>query len=293
MVALTLLPMLAARIQVTSYGDAARPGYGSVHRLLERVLDARGLALAGTLALLLVGGALVGSRPRELMPQVATDLLLVELTLPAGRDVSATDDAVREVESWLAQRVEVVSVFGQIGSAGSFDPAERERRAHRATIRARLDDRRSLPEVRDAIQTAFSDRTWSLTVRADREEFVSLVADEAALIARVSGPDPSVAAALADSLRMRANAIGAGIPFRTGESTVEPRTRLRPREETLTRQGLRTADLLGELEAATSGLLATRIRRFDRGASGHDPHGERSRVLATAGRRRRTHLRHR
>lgn len=264
--ALTLLPMLAGRFAPATPRMARRPLYDRYHRLLDRALDRPGRTLAVTVVLLVVSGLVVPRIPRELFPELDTGQLELALRLPPGTDVTATDVAVRDVESWLEDRPEVARSFTSVGAAVSVDPSHRDRRANQATVRVLLRERNADREAFVAdLLAAFDDRPgWELGLTTDRPELAVLFpAGEATLTCEIRGPDPAIAEGLAATVRDRADLHVDGHPLRLAAAETEPRLRLELDDEAVARLGLDEAELLDGIEAETSGLEATRLRRFD------------------------------
>jgi HAE1 family hydrophobic/amphiphilic exporter-1 len=266
--ALTLLPMLAGRVAPAAPRPPRRPGYAHYHRLLDRALDRPGRVLAATALLVLVSGLALTRVPRELLPPLDTDQVEITLRLPPGTDVIATDRAVAEVEGWLRERPEVTRVFASVGAAVSVDPSERDRRANQGTVRARLTDQ--AVSHRDDLLTdllaAFDDRAgWELGVTTDRPELAVLIpAGDATLTCEVRGPDPREAERVAAAILAATDLTVDGHPLRLDAAETEPRYRFELDEEAVSRLGLDEGALLDGIEAETSGLEATRVRRFDR-----------------------------
>jgi len=265
--ALTLLPMLAGRFAPTTPRRARRPLYDRYHRLLDRALDRPGAALAITVGLLVASGLVIPRIPRELFPELDTGQLELSLRLPPGTDVTATDVAVREVETWLDGRPEVLRSFTSVGAAVSVDPSQRDRRANQGTVRVLLDEAAGVDRDRfvSDLLSAFDDRPgWELGLTTDRPELAVLFpAGEATLTCEIRGPDPAVAERLAATVQDRVDLQVDGHPLRLAAAETEPRLRLELDEEAVARLGLDEAELLDGIEAETSGLEATRLRRFD------------------------------
>src|SRR6185436_1865018 len=139
MASLTLLPMLAARM---APGRARRkerlPLFGFYHRVLLGCLR-RPAVFLGVLVTILAASCIYLIRvPREILPDVASDLVSASLRLPPGSDVSATDAAVRDVEDWLRTQPGVARVHATVGDAGALGVVADDRAPNRATLRVRL-----------------------------------------------------------------------------------------------------------------------------------------------------------
>lgn len=273
-IALTLLPMLAGRFAPATTAAPRLPLYGTYHHLLVRALRQPRLVLGVTAAVSCGAIALVAEAvPREMFPAIATENLEIELALPPGTDVAATDAAVQEIERWLDDRDEVASIYAGVGSAGALDLTQRGRESSRARIRATLtphgvNDRGALE---DALRAAFADRaSWLMSIVPDRPELASLTpSGEPTITCQVSGPDPELAETLAAAILERAAAdprvplAGSATHLRLEAARHEPAYRLTVREDVLARHGLSEEEALAAVQSLTSGLEATKLRRFD------------------------------
>jgi HAE1 family hydrophobic/amphiphilic exporter-1 len=268
-VALTLLPLLSAKWPSRRTSLERRPLFGLYHAVLEWGLSRPGRLLGIVAVTLVVSGAGLALRPRELLPPVATDHLELILRLPPGSDVLATDRAVRDLEAWLASRDEVASVFATVGNAGTIDPGDEARSVHRAVLRLVLSERgRARRELLlSDLRGEFGTRPgWSLGMGDDTPELAAVVRGGAAtLTGAVTGPDPRRAERIARAVTgIAADRLGdEGHPFRLEAAEMQPRLRLVPRAEALWRYGLTEPELLPGVEALASGHEAARIRRFD------------------------------
>lgn len=108
LLAMTMTPMLCARfLRVRSRGDADR-SQKATYRLYRRFLK---LALRMrwgtiTLAILAFAGSLIAFRaiPVRFFPPSDRTFFTVQVELPAGTSIEATDEVVREIESFLADQ---------------------------------------------------------------------------------------------------------------------------------------------------------------------------------------------
>jgi len=269
LVSLTLLPALAARVRTSAASSHWMPLHAPYHRLLVWFLDHRRIVLGATaVAMLFSGVALVGL-PREILPEVDTENVEIDLELPPGTDIAVTGRAAREIEVWLDGRPEVERVLASVGAADEFDPSRKNREAHRATVRARLYDdavsrRKALV---DALRVTFGVRPgWRLTFVSDRPELALLFPEsEAALTCDLAGPDPRRAEELArriagDAARYLTDS---SHPLELAATGTEPRLRLTAREDALDRYGVTEREALHGVGAGASGREATKLRRFD------------------------------
>ena len=94
---------------------------GRYRKLLEGLLNARGLVLLVTVGVFVFGGYLGSQLVREMFGHSDRNQFLVYLDLPAGYNIDATDDTVRRLGSWLADaevNPEVTNTIAYVGTGG-------------------------------------------------------------------------------------------------------------------------------------------------------------------------------
>jgi HAE1 family hydrophobic/amphiphilic exporter-1 len=160
-VALTLTPMLAARIP-----PAKEREHGSIYHRLEQGLEAleqsyrrtlgwalqnRGLTL-GIAALSLVIALLFGSQlGREFFPSADQGLFFARIEAPPGSTVKTTLESLKRDEAWLLAQPEVAGLFSAVGIAGPHRPGRPNEGLMFATLKSRDQRERSAQElIRDA-----------------------------------------------------------------------------------------------------------------------------------------------
>ena len=85
------------------------------HRVLEWSLDRPGRVLAGSALAMAVTVAAAVALPRDLLPEVDQGAFTIELALPEGTALNATDQAAGIVEEALLADDDVVAVFSSVG----------------------------------------------------------------------------------------------------------------------------------------------------------------------------------
>jgi len=264
-VALTLLPMLAAQFP-GRHREGVRPFFGVYHRMLTTWLRRPGLALGLTAVVVTAATVLLLDRPREILPPLASENVRLALRLPPGSDVTATDEAISEIEAWLAPRNEVDRVFVTVGAVGTVDPADPGRQESRGELRFRLTEAGVVRRAAflNELTATFADRGhWNLEFVEDRPELAALLPrGEATLTVELMGTDPARAEELVRDLGSRVNQRLGDNQLRFALAEVEPRINLTPRDDVMWRYGLDETTLFAAVRARTSGLRATTLRRF-------------------------------
>ena len=274
-VALTFVPTLAARVGQSAHvpgagrrrGQGPRlPWFSHYHRVLGWGLRHPATTLATVLVLVVVSGVALAALPREILPELRTDQIEIELSLPPGHDVLATDLAAREVESWLARRAEVAHVLCSVGAAGELVLSP-HRRLHRATFFVRLrqvgGDRAAL--IRD-LGAAFADHPdWRIRTSQSRPELESIVpSGEVGLACEISAPDPAEAVAAARRLQTALVSQPGGEGFRLGTEEPAPRIDVSVRSDVASRLGVTEREIREALTARIGGEELGSARQFDR-----------------------------
>ncbi len=268
LVALSFLPMAAARLEPSARGTERMPFFGVYRTWLDRGLRRPGLALGITAMALAASTLFLFERPREILPPLSTDQVSASLRLPPGTDVTATGEAAVTIETWLRARPEVASTFLSVGEAGALDPTDAGQQSSRAVLRARLHHGASGKRERllAELRAAFPNHDGrELTVMSDRSELSALVpAGLSTLSMEILGPDPDAAERFARDIAERASARlkRGGEELSIAATELEPRYVLTPLEDRWWRLGLTESDITAALRSRTSGLETTRIRRF-------------------------------
>jgi len=165
--AFTFAPMLSAYFFRGGRSVSARPGLSSAlasryrwtlgwslrHRILVMLVAA--LSLAAT-------GLLFGKLPFSFAPAGDQGIFTVNLTLPPGTTLSATDGQARAVEAVLTGDIEVRDVFTTVGSApGSTNVAQLL-----VTLRTTGHTAASVERLRPRIQAVLSGATFTIDTQS-------------------------------------------------------------------------------------------------------------------------------
>lgn len=270
--ALTLLPLLASRVETRPRRAERLPFFHAYHRVLAACLRHPRRFGATLAALLVLSGLILWKLPREILPSAPSHDLELGLSLPIGTDVSTTDLAVRELEGWLMARSEIERVHATVGAGTSgalIGAGESGREMHRALVRARL--RHASAASRDRLvrelHAAFAGRPeWQLEVASAQPELMNLFSfDEATLAAEVTGPDPKRAEELAARIAGEATRLDGALArsLRLEVEEAAPQFSLAPRDDAFLRLAVDRDAATRAVQANASGYEATRLRAFD------------------------------
>ncbi len=120
--------------------------------LLSKALARPGITLLLSLCLL-IGCFFIGlTLRRELMPQITSDEITIELKMPVGSTLGIVADVADSLETFLENEPEVLSVFSQIGRARyGAQTGQEEESIENARVLARLNTR-ARSSVQEMIQ---------------------------------------------------------------------------------------------------------------------------------------------
>lgn len=287
LVALTLLPVLAARLgaadtaresgqtgPIARWLDAFDRGFLAFAERYEQALawslDHRSKILGGSaaaLALTLVVAALL---PRDVLPEVDQRTFTARVALPPGTPLETTEALALEIDGWLRDQREVEAVLTRSGRATAAEATEVEERGpNSAVIDVRLGGfaGASTREVMARLRRAFQDLppgTLAIETGAATEIGAVLGTGEADIAVEIRG-------AGLDTLRLVAGRVArriATLPMLAdvGAGLLEghPELRISLDRDAIARFGLTVEDVVRALADRTRGRLATQFVDFDR-----------------------------
>jgi len=164
-VALTLTPMLAARIPV-----AREVRHGSIYHRLEqalawleanyrRALDwtlaHRWTTLGGALLSGVLSVVLLGEVGREFFPASDQSLFFALIDTPPGSTLLHTESQLTKVESWMLAQPEVAGLFSAAGGTSSASPPKPYQGLMVGTLVPRDQRERSVREIMDDAREVF------------------------------------------------------------------------------------------------------------------------------------------
>jgi multidrug efflux pump len=194
--------------------------YRGFRRLCQSCVDHRWLTIAATLAIFVGAIMLFGKVPQQFFPSSTRLELLVDLKLPEGASLDATDEATQRLEKQLKKMSGIENFVAYIGSGTprfylALDEQLPAASFSQFVINAKsIEDRETLrKQLLAVLPTLFPDLRWRVN-RLENGPPVGYV-----LQYRVSGPDRSVASGIAEQIAtiMRANPYPSGVHLDTWE----------------------------------------------------------------------------
>lgn len=251
--------------------DAAydRPAFARLRRAVDWVLDRRALVLGATLAALVVGGAIIALVvPKQFFPSSPRAELLVDVTMPRGSSIAATEAAVKRVEAWLAGQEEARQVASFVGAGAprfflSLNPEPQDPAFAKLLVITGSAGERDALRSRMAAWIAGGGES-AARVRVARLVFGPPVPYP--VVFRVSGSDVEQVRQLAERVRtvVAAHPDTREAHLEWGERAAA--LRLSYDAERLARIGLTPTEAQRQVAALTTGLVATQAREGTRTA---------------------------
>ncbi|MDX1622993.1 MAG: efflux RND transporter permease subunit [Gemmatimonadota bacterium] len=279
-VALTLLPVLAARFGAERHARAAHPALERFERGFARLADRYEVALgwaldhrrevigcAGIALVIAVGvGALL---PRNVLPEVDQGSFTARIELPPGTPFERTEALARDVDGWLRERPGVDAVLARVGRASEVEVAEgRARGSNTAVLDVRLGD--GGPPTRavmERLRRAFAGLppgVLTLVTGSATEIGRVLGTAEADVRVEVRGAGLDTLGSVAARLTARLADLSVLTDVRSTFEEGHPEVRLRLDRDAIARHGLAVERVVTELTDRTRGRVATEFADFDR-----------------------------
>ena len=256
-VAFTLIPLLAVRVLrggVPAPGRAMDWINARYRALLERMLDHRWATAAFAAILFGVGGWVLASLPRELMPEEDNRFIRMGISTPRGISVEERSEIFREAEEILLSRAEELEIVTVSSFSGanfssifmSLKPFSEGAAMSTAEISERIQD--ALPVIPGV--------EWRQRRGFGRMSGVQV---------RLVGESTAELQRLAEALELHLEARVEGITnlensLETGNEEVRVRVDRRAAE----RQGLTSQEVAQAVAGALRGQVATRFRSGER-----------------------------
>jgi HAE1 family hydrophobic/amphiphilic exporter-1 len=270
LVAVTLIPMLAARLGRRRTDAATGPRGGRIMQALQRrYRSLLGQALNHRVAVLAVAGILLAAaafdlvhRDAELIPQLSQGRFEVTAELAPGTPLEQTDRVMRQIQAQAASAPGVDFSFGVAGSGNRIDASPTESGENISRILISLDDTDEETEARAmADLRASAARIPGATVRLARPELLSF---DRPLEIELTGYDLQ---ALKRSASVLVERLATSDRFVDLESSLDqghPEIQIHFDQERLAALGLTVRQASDQLVNSVRGTVATRYSWRDR-----------------------------
>lgn len=268
--AISATPLLAHYFFKVGSGDAGDQYGGPLFRAyratLNLALRLRWLVIAGLIGLTVVCYIGFGQVKQQFFPDSNTPLFYVHYKLPQGASIHRTAEDMKLLETWLAERDDVVSVSTFVGGGATrfmLTYAPEEALPTYGHLIIRTESLEQIPSLRDELESFGRNTLTDGEFRTERLAFGP--GGGAPIEARFSGPNPVVLRELAEK---------AMAELRDGSNQLQDlRTDWREREmvikpifadERAKAAGVTREDLANSLLLGSDGLQAGVYREGDR-----------------------------
>ena len=261
--------MLPAIAPVAGGHDAiyATPRYRRLRGWIAACVDRRGAVALLTLGAFLVGALLlVVAIPKQFFPTSDRPELLVEVYMPRGTSIGATQAVVRRIEADLGRHPEARSVDSYIGAGAprfflALNPEQPDPSFAKIVVQTRD------PAERDRLRAVLEGEIHAGHYPAARVRVLTLLFGPPVpypVAFRLSGPDPDVLRKLAGQVAavMRANPDVRDVNQDWGERA--PALRLEFDQARLRLMGLDPANVARQVTALVSGVTVSQARNGNR-----------------------------
>lgn len=277
-VSFTLTPMLSARFMKAEQESGGGPwgafsrgfdrGFGWLEQRYESILGwslrHRWLPPIVAVALLAAAIALVplGYVHNEYLPAMDTGAFTVQVELPPGSSLLATDQTLRQIEAQLAQLPEVEHYMSTSGiqSPGQSQDWATDATARYGNVTVGLTDQherhRKISEVIHELRERVRDiPDASITIQS-----ADPTGQNASPVqVRVRGPDDAIVASLADKVQDIVRQTPGAVEVNTDSKPGSPEARFVPRRLFTPEVGVTANDAGQALQALTQGIVASQL----------------------------------
>lgn len=271
-VALTIVPFLASRLMKNEESEHGNIFLQKLNGVIDRVytpllhkaLQMPKRVVFGALVLFFASLALVPIMGMSLFPKANTPQFVIEVELPPGSSVTATDGVIRQVENALTEFPQIKAVMATVGEGNPqiyYNVFQRDKQSNIGELFVQLEAyTKSTPALLDNIRKSLATIPGAnLIVR----EFENGPPIDAPIGVRLSGPNlaelRTYAAQIEQIMLTHPNTLNVDNPQRTGRSDL----RLRVNFEQAGLLGVNSAELDQAVRLAISGAQAGEIRQSD------------------------------
>ncbi|MGB0513562.1 MAG: efflux RND transporter permease subunit, partial [Wenzhouxiangellaceae bacterium] len=272
LVAMTLIPMLAARLSGRA-GERLRQGEQGGGRLmravrdryrglLERALRHRLAVVATALAVLVASIAFLARQDTELVPQLAQGRFEVTAELPPGTPLAETDRVMRRIQADADAVAEIDYAFGVAGSGNRIDanPTETGENISRVLVALNSADTLSEQRAMGALRAAIGGQP-GVTARISRPELMSF--DKPVEI-RVAGYDLDALKGISEQIMDALEGSDRLVDLESSMDGGHPEIQVAFDQERIAALGLTVRGVTDQLVNTIAGTVASRYSWRDR-----------------------------
>ncbi|NJK34374.1 MAG: efflux RND transporter permease subunit [Oscillatoriales cyanobacterium SM2_2_1] len=282
MVAVTVVPMLSSRLLALPISSGIDRWWifrefdnrfvgltGRYGAFLSRVLTYRWLVLLAVF-LILGGGALamVQSIPREIVPQVRTGDVNVNLQFPVGTTLARNQSITQRVDEILQAQPESQFVFTTVGGSlfGNFTNANPLRSSSTVILKSTDTLREFVQRVNREVSAL---NLAGVRVRVNPSQVRGIIVNNSPVPRTdidviLEGRDPEVLSQASSQVLAALEQQVTGANFRPDTDARQPEVQIQPNWERLQRLGLSAQNVGQVVETAITGTVPTRLQRGDR-----------------------------
>ena len=290
LVAITLLPTMAARWDDVRSLEERRIPKGAIGRVLAKPLDAfdrgfarftawyerllqagmrhRGRVMAVAFGLLALGLAVGASLERGVLPEVDQGTFRARLELARGTPLERTAEEAARLERALAADPAVAAVFSRIGrQAAVAGMDEEDTGVHTASLEVRLKEGERTADALRRLRPALGAfPPGAVTIEQGQATALGklLGGGESDLAVRVRGENLDAALAHAATVERELAAVPSVTNVRLGTEAGQPEVRVEIDRERAASYGIAPERVAETVEAYMKGTMATELVDFDR-----------------------------
>ncbi len=243
--------------------------YGEYHKILEKSIARRKTFLGIVILVFLVGGISVMFMNRQLMPLVDQGEFTVNMELPVGSTLEATETAASIIEQWLTAQPDVAAVFSTIGlSEDQAAQFAEEAGINRAKLQVRLKKHRS--RSTNALISNLREKALTLTgaeLTFDSGEHVFqqiLGTSTPPIVIKIRGSELENCKQMADSVARYLDDIPGLKDLHSDYIEGQPEYRIEIDRKKAGRYGFSVATIADFIKYHLAGQQATEFKDFDR-----------------------------
>ncbi|MFZ5516521.1 MAG: efflux RND transporter permease subunit [Candidatus Zhuqueibacterota bacterium] len=246
--------------------ESAEVGY---HWLLQLSLNYRGRFIVIVVILFVLGLVSIRFMNRQLMPLVDQGEFSVNMELPVGSTLEATEAAASTIEKWLTSQPDVAAVFSAIGlSEDQAAQFSEDAGINHAKLQIQLKKKRarSTGDLVTALRSHAAGLTaGTLTFDSGEHIFQQILGTATPpIVIKFRGSELSACRDMADSIAQRLAGIAGLKDLHSDYIEGQPEYRIEIDREKASRYGFTVATIAEFIKYQLAGLQATEFKDFDR-----------------------------